>query len=349
MAGTMIKLKLIRFDPVTFLRNNLKDKWTRTLPWRRLIHGWRHGFTSEHILLFDLRPENQNWQHFLPDLYRYRVTLNTNRHVWLILHDKLIFDAFMAEKLPIIRSLCAITEGRFSGWTHERFLEEVRNGARLVVKAAQGGTGVGLLFIQTVDGQLQVNGKPHTTEQLEALLSTLPHHVCYPYVQAHPALRAVFPDSANALRVTIFRNSKDQPQLLAPVFCIGTSASAPVEHFCNGGLIAHVDEHTGRCLKAQRQTPDGRREPVSHHPDTGTPLTGLEIPFWQDIRRTLLDFHEKNPAFDLVGWDVLVAEDRFWIIEGNHNPGLRIPLMNRHLGEETEFRAFLENRGILPA
>jgi len=35
------------------------------------------------------------------------------------------------------------------------------------------------------------------------------------------------------------------------------------------------------------------------------------------------------------------------LIEGNHNPGLRIPLMNRNLGGEPGFRALLEARGIL--
>ncbi len=343
----MIKLKLIRFDPLTFLRNNWKDKWTRTISWRRLLYGWMKGFTSEHILLFDLRPENENWRGFIPDLHRYRVTLQTNKHVWLILHDKLVFDAYMAGRLPIIRALCSITEGQFSGWTEEEFLKRVSSGERLVVKAAQGGTGVGLLFIQTVNGQIMVNGRQHSLEDLRALVRTLPHHVCYPYLNAHPALRAVYPDAANALRVTLFRNLEGRPQLLAPVFCVGTAASAPVEHFCNGGLIVQIDEDTGRCTKAQRLAADGTRQLITHHPDTQAPLIGLEIPFWQEIKSTLLDFHERHPAFDLVGWDVLVAEDQFWIIEGNHNPGLRIPLMNRHLGEEPEFRAFLEQRGIL--
>ncbi len=342
-------LRLKRVNALGFLSHNLKSEWTRKVPLARLLRGWLRGFDSEHILLYDLN--DTNWQHHLPDLHRYRFTHATNLHVWPILHDKLIFDAFMRQRLPVIESLFSINEGRFSdngkNYSWERFFAECRQGTRFVLKAAQGGTGHGLLFVEGQSDGAIVNGRKMGANEFQSLVKGLSYHLAFPFIDTHKTLKQVFPKAGNALRVTAFVGLDGKPRLLAPVFCVGTEQSAPVEHFRHGGLAVQIDEATGRCIKASRRGEDGRLQRIQNHPDTGAALVGLEIPFWPEIRQTLLAFHAANPAFDLVGWDVLIAPDRFYIIEGNHNPGLRIPLMNRNLAEEPEFREFLEARGIL--
>lgn len=347
-----MELKLTRLDWLSFLKRNLADPQTRKLPLGRLLKGWLRGFDSEHILLFDL--DDSNWRNYLPDLHRYRFTHRTNFHVWPILHDKLLFDQFMRGRLPVIGLLFWINEGVFNdagaGWTQERFFDECRRGGRFVLKAGQGGTGLGLLFVTgREDGGAVVNGEVKDEQAFRRLLGSLPYHLCYPHIEAHPALKAVFPDAGNALRITAYVGVDGRPRLLAPSLCLGTAKSAPVEHFRYGGLVLHVDEQTGVCLKACRRGADGRLEYLDKHPDTGASLAGLQVPFWKEIREGILRFHTDHPAFDLVGWDVMATSDGFRIVEGNHNPALRIALMNRNLSEEPDFCAFLESRGILNA
>ena len=168
-------LRLKRQDVPAFLRHNLKDEWTRKVPLGDLIKGWLRGFDSEHILLYDLN--DSNWQDYLPDLHRYRFTHGTNLHVWPILHDKLIFDAFMRGRLPVIESLFWINEGRFSdngkGYTLERFFAECSQGTKFVLKAAQGGTGHGLLFVEGLPDGAVVNGKKMGTNEFQSLVKSL--------------------------------------------------------------------------------------------------------------------------------------------------------------------------------
>jgi hypothetical protein len=344
-----MQLRYSRMDVVAFLRRNLVSEWNAKASWWRILKHWWHGFDSEHVVLYDL--DDSNWRDYLPDLLAYRVTHGTNFHVWPILHDKLIFNSFMKGRLPIIEGLFWINEGRFNDsgkeYSWERFFAECRMGGKFVFKSAQGSKGYGLLFVEGSEDGAKVNGEWKDEEAFRLMIKGLNYHVCFPFVETHSVLKAVYPSAGNALRVTVFVGLDGKPRLLAPVLCVGTARSAPVEHFRHGGLLVQIDEATGRCVKAMRRGEDGRRERIEKHPDTGVALVGLEIPYWDEIRRSLLSFHDSNPSFDLVGWDVLVAEDGFKIIEGNHNPGLRIPLLNRNLASEPEFRALLEERGIL--
>lgn len=344
-----MQLRYNRMDIPAFLGRNLRSEWNSKASWKCLLKNWWRGFDSEHVVLYELN--DSNWKDYLPDLIAYRVTHGTNLHVWPILHDKLIFNSFMRGRLPIIEGLFWINEGRFNDsgkqYSWERFFEECRRGAKFVLKSAQGGKGHGLLFVEGQADGAVVNGERMDESSLRKLVTGLSYHLCFPFVETHPALKRVFPGAGNALRVTVFVGLDGKPRFLAPVFCVGTVQSAPVEHFRHGGLVAQIDEDTGVCVKAMRRGKNGRLERIERHPDTGEALVGLEIPFWEGIKKALGEFHELHPAFDLVGWDVLVAETGFHIIEGNHNPGLRIPLMNRNLAQEPEFRALLEARGIL--
>jgi hypothetical protein len=344
-----MRLKLSSPNTLGFLARNLTGPWARRLPLGRLIRGLLRGYDAEHVLLFDL--DRKGWDHFLPDQRRYRLTHCTNLDVWPILHDKLIFDSFMRGRLPVVEALFFIHRGRIhdlhGGLDWPGFLECCRQGGRFVIKAAQGGMGDGLLFVEGMHSGGHINGNYFDEINFQLRLRAQEYHVVYPVLETHDDLRAVFPDSKNALRVTVFVDQEGCPRLLAPVWCIGTRASAPLEHFRHGGISAQIDEESGRCTQALRRGLDGRLERLERHPDTGVAIRGIQIPFWHEIQDTLLEFHRRLPAFDCVGWDILVGAKGFHIIEGNHNPGLRIPLMHRNLSQEPLFGEFLRSRGIL--
>jgi hypothetical protein len=344
-----MRLKLDRRDIRGFLRTSLRSGWAKQVPFGRLVRGTWHGFTAEHILLFEL--DEGGWDDYLCDLDRYRVTHRTNFMVWPILHDKLVFDAFMARHLPLHRALFWVHRGRHhvlgQGWTMSRFADALAHGEGFVLKRAQGGLGNGIVFLEGDPVKPRVNGASMSMTQLRALLGRLDYHVCYPWLRIHPAVAALFPGAANLLRLSVFVGLDGEPRLLAPALCIGTSRSAPVEHFAHGGISCQVDEERGILLRCIRRGADGTREYLDRHPDTNAPLVGFAVPFWHELREMMLSFHRENPAFDCVGWDIAITEDGPLVVEGNHNPSLRVALMHRNLSEEPAFREFLVARGVL--
>jgi hypothetical protein len=346
-----MKLTLTHFSLRRFLRQIMNDPQTWTGSFWRFIPFWLKGYSTEQVVLFEMT--KQTMRDYPPDALRYRITTQTNRHVWTILHDKLFFDSFMRGRLPVIEAAFFVILGKLhsmpeSSWDVARFQSDLEAGNQWVLKSSHGGGGVGILFVKRADEGFTVNGKIHDWSELRVFLSGLEYHVAYPFVEPHPVLRSYFPDTVNTLRLTVYRDDEGVARLFNPVLRVGCRASVPVDNFQQGGLTVAIDEENGVCTRAFLRGSDGRRLEVTQHPESGAPLLGGEIPFWNEIRETLLTFHREHPAFDLVGWDVLVGRDAFWIIEGNHNPGMRMVFLFGHLGQRPELRAFFEKRVILP-
>jgi hypothetical protein len=344
-----MNLKMTRFRLGRFVMENLRDPLTWRVSPLRLIPLWFRGFTTEHILLFGLN--GKNWRDYPKDVLRYRVTNGTNRHVWPVLHDKLFFDGFMKGRLGHLEALFLIVEGHLQdlagGWSRSRLVDEVVAGGSFVIKPARGGMGMGLLFVRTGGAGLEVNGRRTSRAELEAMLAGLEYHLGYRFVEQHSVLGELYPAAVNTLRVTAYVGVDGRARLFAPVLRIGSAASAPIDNFCKGGFLAAIDEGTGECLRALRRNERGMAEGVSAHPESGAALVGVRVPFWADVRQAILAFHEAFPAFDLVGWDVLIGPDGFHVIEGNHNPDLRLPLLFESLAKNAPFRRFLEARGLV--
>jgi alpha-L-glutamate ligase-like protein len=85
-----------------------------------------------------------------------------------------------------------------------------------------------------------------------------------------------------------------------------------------GAVGAGVDLGSGRVVAARV----GRRE-VRRHPDTGRPLVGVQIPYWEDVLRVAM---RCGPITGLkyVGADVVVTDSGPLVLEVNARPGLQI-------------------------
>jgi hypothetical protein len=346
-----MKLSLTRFSLRKFILQNLRSPdLLRQTPWR-MVKFWMRGFTTEHTLLLGLNDEN--WRDFLQDSWRYRITLETNKHVWPILHDKFLFDNYMKGRLPISEALFCVIEGQFtdceSGYDLERFKTELRRGMRFVIKPVQGGIGRGLMFVTGGEDGVMVNAQTQPFEEFTKMIETLPYHLFFRFVEQHAELARLNATSVNTIRVSAFVDLNGQARLLKPVLRVGSRQSAPLDSFFQGGILVGVDAETGVCGHGLSRDGKGGTKVIREHPETLEGFEGMAVPYWKDIRETILGFHEKHPFFDLVGWDVLVVKEGFCVIEGNHNPGLRLPLMFQNLSHEPEFRAFCERRGLIAA
>ncbi len=331
----------------------MRQNWSDARRWRRspltLAPFWWRGYSTEQVVLFDLTRDSA--RDYPPDSRRHLVTTRTNRNVWPVLHDKMFFDAFMKGRLPVVGAAFYVIAGSMhpgdSEWTWGRLKAELEAGRGWVLKPCQGGGGLGLLFLRPRTDGFEVAGSHHRFEDLPALLEKLDFHAAYPLIEQHEVLAALFAGSVNTLRVTIYRDEGGEPRLFAPVLRVGSQASAPADNFERGGVTVALDPESGVTRQALRRGADGRREALATHPESGAVLTGIAIPFWREIRETLLTFHRRHPAFDWVGWDVLIGREGFWIIEGNHNPGSRMVFLFRTLRDEPALRRFFEARGIV--
>lgn len=72
-----------------------------------------------------------------------------------------------------------------------------------------------------------------------------------------------------------------------------------------------------------------RNEIVSDHPDTGNPVTGVQIPHWDRLLRIAAGAYELT-GLGYVGVDIVLDRDKGpLLLELNARPGLNIQIANR--------------------
>ena len=103
---------------------------------------------------------------------------------------------------------------------------------------------------------------------------------------------------------------------------MGTKASYPIDNYSQGGCIAPINKETGE-IGVVNYVKDYFLCTGVHHPDSRVKVTGNKIKNWSDINSEIIKVAE---SFDttLIGWDIIVTEDGFKIIEGNNKADMTV-------------------------
>jgi alpha-L-glutamate ligase-like protein len=207
-------------------------------------------------------------------------------------------------------------------------------GARgeFVIKPSRGSGGNGIVVIDGKDGgnYRMVNGRIAT-------LRSLRHHVSnilsgmyslggqtdtalVEYrVHFDPVFGAITYQGVPDIRVIVYRGVPAMGMIRLP-----TRRSGGRANLHQGAIGAGIDMATGTTLSGVCDN-----DIVTTHPDTGNPITGLEVPYWKTLL-TLAVRIQALTGLGYVGADFVLDRDRGpLLLELNARPGLNIQLANR--------------------
>jgi len=150
-------------------------------------------------------------------------------------------------------------------------------------------------------------------------------------LKQHPQMDALNPTSVNTIRIITFRSGMEI-LVISVVVRIGRKG-AVIDNQCAGGISAVIDEK-GRLGKYGF---GGFDQDNILKTDTGTVLEGFQIPSFDKIVEKVKELHFQLPFFDLIGWDMAVAEDgEPVLIEWNTQVGLSQSAYGPGFGKYTE-------------
>jgi hypothetical protein len=329
------------------------------LPLPTRLRLLRYGFLPSSWRLYRLRPERRG--DYLTDYARYCRTPFINGDYRFCLDNKIVFSGLLQrypEHLPCTFGM--IDQGRLlltrdaRGGSAESSLEELvasRTG-KVVLKPVAGATGCGVMFLErapTESGFL-LNAKPRTAAELRGEIKRLDGYIVDEFVRQHPSVGRLHPTTPNTVRLWTMRDpDSGEPFIAGAVLRIGSSRSSPIDSFTQGGLCAAIDLASGRLGQAISRAEDG--SPIEHnaHPETGTPIAGEEIPGWRRLADKVLEICEALHFLNYIGWDIVVTEDGFRVIEGNSHPNMRMLQIQRPLLADPRIRRFYEVHGVVRA
>ncbi len=139
-------------------------------------------------------------------------------------------------------------------------------------------------------------------------------------VRLHPAFEAISYKGIPDVRVIVYRNQPAMAMLRLP-----TKESNGRANLHQGGIGTGVDLETGITHHAVQ-----RNRLVAKHPDTGLPVVGMQVPFWDEVLRMSRRVAEAV-GLGYLGVDVVVDAERGpMLLEANARPGLAIQIANGH-------------------
>lgn len=143
------------------------------------------------------------------------------------------------------------------------------------------------------------------------------------------------PESVNTVRMTTI-HCDDHVEFLMPMLKCGRKGKC-VDNAGSGGVLCEVDLETGRVVRAASK----KGEPMTHHPDSGLPLIGFQVPRWKEALEFAKQLCYVVPENRYTGWDIALTDEGWVMIEGNSRGEFGMQILS-HKGMKPQMDAILE-------
>jgi hypothetical protein len=332
-----------------FVKKELEVNGAPLAPWK-----WRflaRGFHSDKRYLYALGPDGLPLPTYLSDLARLR-TRKLNGAYRKILDHKWMFKEAVADLVHCPKTLGTLrADGmveRFGGTAAATPFSQCLSDLPLpiVAKRFDGGGGKKIFLIARTASGFVINGTPATADAIEEMLRG-EALLIEEAIQQGPYANALYPHSVNTIRVLTINDGQSRPWIAFAVQRMGRAASAPTDNFNRGGLCAAIDLDSGTLGPALHFSGHARPVTHDHHPETGAPISGTVVPNWPALRLWLLDLVERFPGFAYVGWDVVVLEKGFMLLEGNSYSGVQLTQSHQPLLQSRRVAEYYLANGII--
>ncbi len=322
------------------------------LPLVRKLAMWRHGFLSCSAALYGCT--GHDVRDYVSDYTMFRAASLNGPYAGLIT-GKLTFEATMHRYLSVPRSLAFIDGGRVTPLLPDARVDSVpamvtyaREHDGIVLKPVYGSEGKGIMVLRVRRDGSHLNGTKVRASDLETLIATLHGYLASEFILQAAYARGLFEATTNTVRVvTMVDRLTQEPFVPIAVHRIGTQKSSPVDNWARGGLSAPIDLETGTIGAAASPKPAGGVAWHSCHPDTGSQIAGIGIPHWPMVMQKLQQTIRSMPYLEYVGWDVVVTDSGFVVLEGNTMPGMNSLQVHRPLLTDPRVRRFFESHRLV--
>jgi len=309
------------------------------------LRMWRLGFVPKSYYLYDF--EAHGTDAFLSDV-DWRVSRRINGPAREFLDDKakfydLLEDRGYGDRVPTRYG--SLSDGVLTG-SGTDFVRLLEAEGALVVKEGTGAAG-NKVHVCGFDGDAHhIDGERLSTPALRDRLAAFDDYMVTEYCRQADYADAIYPGTANTIRLITMNPAGDDPFLARAVHRIGADAAGVVDNFSRGGLAAEVrpDGSLSSAIRYADRTVTWHDE----HPDTGARIAGVPVPGWKRIREAILSAAADLPELTYIGWDIVVTGDgEFAIIEGNSNTGTKLPQAHGPLLRDERVRRFYRSHGVI--
>ncbi len=212
------------------------------------------------------------------------------------------------------------------------FREALRGICQFAVKPARGSGGSGIVLIQdcTEKGYVTQSGEMISPQNLSYHISDIlsgiyslsgleDRAIMEALIHPDPVFDAVSYRGVPDIRIVVYRGVPIMSMVRLP-----TKASDGKANLHRGAIGAGIGLNQGTTVTAVH-----RSRVIGNHPDTGNPVSGIQVPYWEKMLWIAARSFEMT-GLGYIGVDLVIDRDRGpLLLELNARPGLAIQLANR--------------------
>lgn len=193
--------------------------------------------------------------------------------------------------------------------SEEQIMTFLRKYKETIIKPADGACGVGIYKIISED-------KDAVSKLLQDVRSGK-NLIMEQIIVQHPDMAKVNPSSVNTIRAITMVDSSGRVHIINTLAKFGGS-EACISNTMGGGLCCHIDTTSGII---DRPGKDIHGDSHFRHPVSGIILPGYQIPNWNGVCKYAEKLAKVVPNGRYIGWDIVILENGYDVIEGNIHPG----------------------------
>jgi hypothetical protein len=299
-----------------------KDILNKSIPVSVKLWAWRRGFTGSRVYTYGIN--ESNYRNHMPDFDYYKLhPINGSYSKWI--DDKLTMKYILTPFNEFLPRYYFQVEGREIFRLMDcpgdiksdvdGIIDLLKRDGNLALKPLLGSLGTGFYRLTYENTVFYVNTKEISINELRELIKNLDGYLVTEYIIAHEEIRKIYDVTPNTVRIQLTRDKHKKPKVTGSFMRFGTKISGVLESPTAGGMFVKVDIADGKVSDAYTFS-NGLLNKVDFHPDTNQSLT-FTVPFWEDMLAKVCQISEYLPQLNWLGFDIIVTNTRFKIIEIN--------------------------------
>lgn len=323
--------------------------------WSVRYRCWRQGFIGESAAIYN-RPD-ADLSDYLSDFARQMRTPRINGDFREVLDNKLVFFFAAKDYVSTPRAFAVVgrtgitpLDATVSLRDFDAFLDFCTENAGLVLRRVRGGGGARVYILRAARGGFYLNDQLLDRAGAVNALQRLPtdNYIVTEFVEQGSYSSEIFGGTTNTIRViTMVDPETRDPFIPIAVHRFGTRRSVPVDNWSKGGLSVKVDIDSGELSRGVTFPTDGTLQWHDRHPDTGAQIWKRVVPGWAQARDAILDLAAKLSFLSYVGWDVVVTDTGFTMIEGNNYTDVNLLQVHQPLLADERVRRFYRHHAVI--
>ncbi len=325
----------------------------KNIPLSKKIWSWRNGFFSSSYVLYNLSVNDH--KEYLSDYQENVKAIRLNDRFASELDDKIKFTTLIKDYLEVPVDIAKINNGKIFKLPDNKRIDAkdliriLSVEEHLILKPLDSASGEGVIKLSFQDDLIVYNSKPITADEFIYKLSQVSNYLVSSFIIQAEYSNKIFPDSVNTIRIlTMISPQSGFPFIAAAAHRFGTGKSAPVDNCNAGGLTSNIDLQTGILGKGVLTYFHGNDlHWLDFHPDSGSRITGVEIPGWDVIKNRILNAASKISHLKYIGWDIVVTDNGFVVLEGNNGPDIKLHQVHHPLLRNPMTKLFFKFNNVV--